>query len=132
MTLTMENETQTNPKYAGFWLRFWASIIDCIILSVISTILFFFIGILVIFVSLLYFVVLESSKMQGTFGKKALDLKVTDRIGNRITFGRAFGRYLGKYISGLILFIGYIMVGWTEKKQGLHDKMAGTLVIVDR
>ena len=49
--------------------------------------------------------------------------------GNRIYFGRANGRYWGKIISGLILGIGYIMAGFTEKKQALHDMMAGCLVV---
>ena len=70
--------------------------------------------------------------MQATLGKNVMNLKVTDLSGNRITFIRAFFRYFGKYISTLILMIGYIMVAWTKKKQGLHDKMCGTLVIVDR
>jgi uncharacterized RDD family membrane protein YckC len=59
----------------------------------------------------------------------ALGIKVTDLSGERIGFGKATGRYFGKIISGLILLIGYIMVAFTEKKQGLHDMMAGCLVV---
>ena len=59
----------------------------------------------------------------------ALGLLVTDRQGNRIGFGRATGRYFGKIISALILFIGFMMAGWTERKQALHDMMADTLVV---
>ena len=58
----------------------------------------------------------------------ALGLKVTDMEGNRISFGRATGRYFGKIISGMILYIGYIIAGFTEKKQALHDIMANCLV----
>jgi uncharacterized RDD family membrane protein YckC len=77
----------------------------------------------------LYFALMESSSKQGTLGKMALSIVVTDVNGNRITFGRATGRYFGKILSGLILYIGYIMVAFTEKKQGLHDMIAGTLVV---
>jgi uncharacterized RDD family membrane protein YckC len=77
----------------------------------------------------LYYALLESSAWQATLGKKALGLEVTDMEGRRISFGRATGRFFAKIISSLILFIGYIMIGFTEKKQGLHDMIAGTLVI---
>jgi uncharacterized RDD family membrane protein YckC len=77
----------------------------------------------------LYFALLESSSWQATLGKKALGLEVTDLDGNRISFGRATGRFFAKIISSLTLGIGYIMAGFTEKKQALHDMIAGTLVI---
>ncbi|MGC2420570.1 MAG: RDD family protein [Candidatus Acidiferrales bacterium] len=77
----------------------------------------------------LYFSLLESSAWQATLGKKALGLEVTDLEGFRISFARASGRFFGKIISALILWIGFIMAGFTEKKQALHDMMAGTLVI---
>src|SRR5271156_624850 len=77
----------------------------------------------------LYYALLESSAWQATLGKKALGLEVTDLDGNRISFGRATGRFFAKIISGLTLLIGYIMAGFTEKKQALHDILAGTLVI---
>ncbi len=77
----------------------------------------------------LYYSLLESSAWQATLGKKALGLEVTDLDGNRISFGRATGRFFAKIISSIILGIGYIMAGFTEKKQALHDILAGTLVI---
>ena len=77
----------------------------------------------------LYFSLTESSSWQATLGKKALGLTVTDLEGRRIGFGRATGRYFAKYLSTLILFIGWLMAGFTEKKQALHDMMAGTLVL---
>jgi uncharacterized RDD family membrane protein YckC len=77
----------------------------------------------------LYFSLTESSSWQATLGKKALGLTVTDLEGRRIGFGRATGRYFAKYLSTLILFIGWLMAGFTEKKQALHDMIAGTLVL---
>ena len=77
----------------------------------------------------LYYALMESSAKGATLGKMALGIKVTDMNGNRISFGRATGRYFGKIISGLIIYIGYIMAGFTQQKQALHDIMAGCLVI---
>ena len=72
---------------------------------------------------------MESSAKQATLGKLALAIKVTDLNGNRISFGRASGRYFAKIISGLIFCIGYIIAGFTEKKQALHDMIANCLVV---
>jgi uncharacterized RDD family membrane protein YckC len=77
----------------------------------------------------LYFPVLECSSLQATPGKLALGIKVTDMQGNRIGFGRALGRNLAKIISAIILYIGFIMAGFTQKKQALHDMIAGCLVV---
>jgi uncharacterized RDD family membrane protein YckC len=82
-----------------------------------------------IVISWLYFALMESSKIQGTLGKMLLKIKVTDYDGNRISFARATGRYFGKIISGMIMMIGYIMAGFTEKKQALHDILASCYVI---
>jgi len=78
----------------------------------------------------LYFALMESSNKMGTLGKMAIGIKVTDLNGNRISFGRATGRYFAKILSGMILMIGYIMAGFTEKKQALHDMIASCLVVM--
>ena len=77
----------------------------------------------------LYFALMESSSQQGTLGKMALGVKVTDLVGNRISFGRATGRYFAKMISSLTLGVGYLMAGFTQQKQALHDIIAGCLVV---
>lgn len=77
----------------------------------------------------LYFAYSESSSWQATVGKKVLGLKVTDLDGNRISFGKATGRFFGKILSSMILNIGFIMAGFTDKKQALHDLLASTLVV---
>jgi uncharacterized RDD family membrane protein YckC len=78
----------------------------------------------------LYFALLESSEWQGTAGKRALGLIVTDMNGQRVTFMRATGRHFAKIVTGLIpFFIGYIMAGFTEKRQALHDMIASCLVL---
>jgi uncharacterized RDD family membrane protein YckC len=78
---------------------------------------------------ILYFSIMEASKFQGTLGKMALGLVVTDMEGKPIDFPKALLRNLGKIISGMLLLIGYIMAGLTEKKQALHDMIASTLVV---
>ncbi|MGA9497765.1 MAG: RDD family protein, partial [Terriglobales bacterium] len=85
-------------------------------------------AIALIFSSWLYEAFMESSSYQATLGKMIFGMKVTDLYGNRISFGRATGRHFAKWLSGMILGIGYIMVAFTERKQGLHDLLAGTLV----
>lgn len=78
----------------------------------------------------LYYAACESSVWQATLGKKALGLYVTDLNGNRVTFRRASGRFFARIVTGLIPFaIGYIMAGFTQKKQALHDMIASCLVL---
>jgi uncharacterized RDD family membrane protein YckC len=80
----------------------------------------------------LYFALCESSAWQATLGKLALGIRVTDLQGHRISFPRALGRYPAKMLSGIILGIGFLMVAWTQRKQGLHDMIVGTLVLNGR
>lgn len=88
--------------------------------------MFFVIGIVC---SWLYFAMLESSARQATFGKSIMSLRVTDINRNRLSFGRASGRFFSKIVTNLVPFaIGWIMAGFTEKKQALHDFIAATLV----
>jgi uncharacterized RDD family membrane protein YckC len=137
------------PRYAGFWRRFLAYLIDTVILWAVLSgiasilgvpldqtgqqeapspemIIFYLIAIILTW---LYFVLSESSEKQATLGKMALKLIVTDEAGRRISFARATGRFFGKLISGIILGIGYLMVIWTAKKQALHDIIAKALII---
>jgi uncharacterized RDD family membrane protein YckC len=77
----------------------------------------------------LYEALLSSSSWQGTIGKKILRLKVVDEAGNRIGFGRATGRFFAMILSSMFMCIGFIMIGFTERKTGLHDMLAGTRVL---
>jgi len=77
----------------------------------------------------LYFALLESSSKQATIGKMVLGIIVTDINGNKLDFAKALVRNLCRIISSAILFIGYIMAAFTEKKQALHDMIASTLVV---
>jgi uncharacterized RDD family membrane protein YckC len=80
----------------------------------------------------LYHAKMESSSWQATLGKKALNLRVTDMAGARVTFARATGRHFAKLITGLIpLGVGFALAGLTERRQALHDMLAGCLVLRD-
>ncbi len=85
--------------------------------------------ILAMCIQILYFTFMESSKFQATIGKIALGLIVTDLNGGKLDFSKAFIRNLCKIISNITMLIGYIMAGFTEKKQALHDMIASTLVV---
>jgi uncharacterized RDD family membrane protein YckC len=134
----VDTSQSVSRSYGGFWVRVVAAIIDGIILGVVQFILNQIIddtavlSLVNLVVGWLYYSGMESSSRQATLGKMALGLAVTDLNGNRISFGRATGRYFAKVISALILLIGFIMVAFTEKKQGLHDMIASTLVIKTR
>lgn len=142
--------------YAGFWSRFVAFMIDRMIVVAGSCVVSVCIGSMFgargsmrmgpsgtwstiavdvafhltsIVTSWLYYALMESSRWQATLGKMALGVVVTDLVGNRISIGRATGRHFAKWVSGIILLVGYMMAGWTAKKQALHDMIAGTLVV---
>jgi uncharacterized RDD family membrane protein YckC len=80
-------------------------------------------------VNWLYRAIMESSNKQATIGKLLLKVRVADLAGNRISFWRATVRHFSKMISSSILLTGFLMAGWTKKKQALHDKVSGCLVI---
>lgn len=135
---------------AGFWRRVAAYMLDSIILGVASLILMAVIGGLswaasdhpglifflmfigyagLIVGAWLYFAKFESGARQATPGKRVMGIKVTDDKGQRIGFGRATGRFFGKIVSGMIMNVGYMMAGFTSRKQALHDMMAGCCVV---
>jgi uncharacterized RDD family membrane protein YckC len=84
--------------------------------------------VLLISVGCLYYTLFEASAWQATPGKRILRLYVTDLNGRRITFARALLRNVARQISG-VFFIGYLITGFTEKKQALHDILARSLVL---
>ncbi len=131
--------------YAGFWRRFAAIFIDGLILGVAGNVINYgFLGaafgltgirrsgtyeLIGVIIAWLYFTLLEASSTQGTVGKMALGIKVTDLDGRRISWARANARFWGKIVSYVTLMIGFLMAGFTEKKQALHDIIGGTLVV---
>lgn len=120
--------------YAGFWKRFFAYLIDAILLGIIGGILTSQMdetasSSVTTIIGWLYFAGMESSSRQATIGKSLLGIYVTDVDGNQISFLRATGRYFAKFLSAIILLIGFIMAAFTARKQALHDMIASTLVL---
>lgn len=130
-----------NQRYAGFWIRFVAVLIDGILLGIVNYIIGLLFGLmfgkgaapiatlLEWALSIGYYVVYQE-KYGQTIGKKAMKIKVVTYDGKTPTMFTFFLReVIGKTISAIILFIGYLMVLWDAKKQGLHDKIASTYVV---
>lgn len=138
---------QQTMNYAGFWIRFLAYFIDGIILGIVAIVLNVFFGgsmnesgsgspiaaILQFVLSFAYMTGFWSSSMQATPGQKICGLKVVSSAdGSQISFLQAVGRYFALILAFMIFFIGVIMVAFTQRKQGLHDMLAGTYVVNDR
>jgi uncharacterized RDD family membrane protein YckC len=120
-------------NYANFGDRLVAGILDGLILAIPNVILKFVLpedvsDLATILMGWLYSALLESGDNQATLGKKAMNIIVTDLDGERISFGKASVRHFSKFISALLILIGYLMQPFTEKRQTLHDMIAGTLV----
>ena len=130
----MSNWIEEGTPFGGFWVRVAASFIDTLILLLPSIAITLFVPeewrlLITLVIYWFYYAILESSVWQATLGKRMLGLKVVGRDGEQLSFMRATGRWLAKIISTLTLMIGYLMVGWSKYKRGLHDMIAGTYVI---
>lgn len=145
-------------RFAGFWRRLGAYLVDMLIVSIPTVLLLELAGftgpevpltalaqmptdqlvavaeemalyaVVVFVLQWPYFAGFEASSWQATPGKRVLSVKVTDSQGNRLSFGRATGRYFAKFLSEALAYLGYAMIGLTEEKQGLHDLVAKTRV----
>jgi len=136
--------------YAGFWKRLAAAVIDMVTLAIVGAFVGGFVGGLYgaltgtaagshvlgravgILVGWMYYAIMESSQTQATLGKMAVGIKVTDASGESVSFARATARHFAKILSAIPLAMGYIAVAFTKKKQGLHDMLAGCLVVNSR
>lgn len=150
----------SGPVYAGFWRRFVGWLIDLLILIIVThwalalvssflttpipdTLSFsaFFSAlwptalalIIVDFIIIaLYYCLFEASAIQATIGKYIAGIKVTDMGGSRISYGKAFLRRIYSLLSIIPIFIGYIVAGFTPRKQTFHDMLAKTVVVVNK
>ncbi len=142
------------PAFAGFWLRAAAYLIDTIFISLVFGLIASFYPTtfikfpdaastsltslpqltpiafaITIAVTWFYYTMFEASIWQATPGKRVMRLYVADLNGQRVTFGRAAARNFAKMISSLTFLVGYLVAGFTEKKQALHDILASCLVL---
>ena len=140
-------------RYAGFWRRLAAYIIDCIVAGILAysvavvgalliglpsgerfdgvavTIAAIWICASYLIAPWLYWALMERSSRQATLGKRALGIIVTDIEGRRVTFARGTVRYWAKVVSFLTLLIGFMLAGFTSRKQALHDIVSNCLVV---
>jgi serine/threonine protein kinase len=133
----------SKPRPAGFWLRLMADLIDRTILIILSMVALIVTNsssstpgeyanalfVMYILLGFVYTTVLESSSQQATFGKQMMGIIVTDRNWRRLTVQRALARDACKFFSYLTLGIGFLMTGWTETRQSLHDSITNSFVI---
>ncbi|MDH3209523.1 MAG: RDD family protein [Burkholderiaceae bacterium] len=135
-------------EYAGFWVRVGASLIDTVlVVCLIAPLLIAIDGwsyfeateaaltagvtdFLLSWVAPAVAVITFWLYKQATPGKMVLSAKVVDaKTGNTMTVGQSIGRYLGYIVSTIPFGLGFIWVAFDAKKQGWHDKLAGTVVI---
>ena len=143
------------PEFAGFWLRFWAAVIDMVLECVTALLLTvalhyglrwfgarhgvtpatsaFFSGMAFILIlavgAWLYAALMESSAWGATIGKRLLGLRVVTSFGKQLSFGQATIRHVMKFLSLFTATVGFMMAGWTKRRQALHDLPLDCLVI---
>ena len=142
----------TAVAYAGFWIRVWAALIDTILIMLITYPLLIAIygwayldegnkesfvagpaDFVISWLAPAFGSIIFWLTKQATPGKMAISAKVVDaRTGNTLSTGQAIGRYLGYFVSSLPLGLGLLWVAFDPRKQGWHDKLAGTVVIRSR
>jgi uncharacterized RDD family membrane protein YckC len=133
--------------YAGFWIRFWARMIDSFIVSVIPLAVGFTAAFMafsgnsnlleslvpylqpIMFVLVIGYETWFIGRFGATPGKMACKIKVVTADGGKVSYLRAFGRYFATFLSGIILCIGYIIAGFDKQKRTLHDHICSTRVI---
>ena len=128
-----------NENYAGFWVRFLAYVVDSLIVGIAFFLIVLLLGamglelfgaeLVFLLLGILYWAFMQSSARQATYGKSLVGLKVTGLAGERISVGRALAREAAKIVSTLTLLIGFIIAGFTRRKQALHDFVASTYVV---
>lgn len=140
-------------RYAGFWIRFAAKLVDGIIMGVLlglpmiaimasmgaledpseepsdTAVLIQLMFQIIYFVAYGAYSIFFIGKYGATLGKMACKIKVVDATGTKIGYGRATGRFFAEILSGLIFYIGYIMVAFDDQKRALHDRICNTRVI---
>jgi len=130
-----------SAEFGGFWIRFLAVLADSAIVFLVMVLIIAggatalgeemvpLAALAAWLFAFLYWPVMHASKLQATFGKAMLRLRVTGYQGNRISFLRSLGRELAKILSGAVFLVGYILAAFTARKQSLHDLVASTYVV---
>ncbi len=138
-------DAMPRATYAGFWRRFWTMFVDYVVTFPFGLAVRILLGVglfesdwsresAMVFAfgmlsGWLYDALMESSKWQGTLGQQLLGLKVTDRLGRRISFGRATARHVAQYLSIFTLGIGYLVMLFNRRRLTLHDWISGCQIV---
>ena len=139
----------SRARYAGFWKRLGATLIDVIILMVISVpLLWWFYGVayftasgaprgiadfLISYVFPAVAAILFWKYRGATPGKMLISARIVDaRTGAAPSTGQLIGRYFAYIVSMLPLCLGFLWIAFDKRKQGWHDKLAGTVVVLDK
>ena len=129
---TVDRE-QVSVEYMGFWIRFFAQILDGAIFAIATIILLVLIGLvpffIILFVPLFFYWLYKSIKCE-TLGRKIIGIQVVNASGERISFWEGlFREVIGKTVSAIFFYLGFIWVAFDRQKQGWHDKIASTYVV---
>ena len=144
-----------SPEYAGFWLRVWAGSIDILLEALAALLVTLIVDIAmklitpqfglspitaryvtgIAFIAVLtigawlYCACAESSAWRATVGKRIVGLQVVTASGGKLSFGQATVRHFMKFLSLFTAAVGFMMAGWTKRKQALHDMPSDTVVV---
>ena len=121
-------------NYGSLGKRFLAAIIDYVAISAIGLFIIlitdeWYFGLSALFISAVYYILFEGGSWHATPGKKIMKISVVDEFGTGIDYSKATIRFLGRILSSLIFGIGYIIALFDDKRQALHDRLAGTYVV---
>ena len=143
-----------HTRYAGFWRRLAATLIDSLLLSILMGLLLYAVyggeyfareieggalfapaGAADVFINHILPLILAVVfwvKWMGTPGKLLLGCRVVDATtGNALTIGQSVGRYFAYLVSIIPLCLGFLWIAWDKRKQGFHDKLANTVVVIE-
>ncbi|MBQ7908552.1 MAG: RDD family protein [Elusimicrobiaceae bacterium] len=120
--------------HASVWKRFWAFVIDVIVFAILFWALAqlidnFTLSLLLLVIIWLYYALLESSPWQASLGKRLLGLKVVDKRGRRLSFGKATKRLLSRLITNFTFYFGFFSAAFDKQNKTLHDRMSKSLVV---
>ena len=145
LALTLGLDLSLPPqRYAGFWIRAGARLIDSILIAIVQYALIFAVaglgsetavslgvsGLIYLLVHPTYEAVM-TVQHRATLGKLALGIRILRTDGATLSWGRAIGRYFAQLLSQITLFIGYLMAAFDQRNQALHDRLCDTVVVYE-
>lgn len=120
--------------HASIWKRFWAFVIDVLVFALLFWALAqlidnFTVSLLLLILIWLYYALLESSPWQASLGKRLLGLKVVDKRGRRLSFGKATKRLLSRLVTNFTFYFGFFSAAFDKQNKTLHDRLSKSMVV---